>query len=311
MLSYSQIVKTSYSLTIKNPFLWLFGLFVVGGFNLNFLYFQDIPLRNLQSQVSGMELLQYFETHPGVLAALSALTLVVTFGLLVLTNWCRIMLTLTTQELINSKQANLTEQLKKSPKHLIPVVKVSVLTSALMFVVVVGLLGAPFWLVKQPGSQSFLWTVGIVFLIPLAFTISGINIFTAFYIVLFKQPLGKALNLATDFFVANWAKILGLSAVLTVIYSACFAVGTGLFYLVRVMGNFLLLYGGQFGILHFSAMILVSKGLAGVFLWGLLAGLNVFFNTALLFLFLQLNTPVESSKEKEKEMIVLPASPSV
>ncbi len=39
MLSYSRILRQSYFITVRQPVLWLFGLFVFGGFNINFLHF--------------------------------------------------------------------------------------------------------------------------------------------------------------------------------------------------------------------------------------------------------------------------------
>jgi hypothetical protein len=57
--------------------------------------------------------------------------------------------------------------------------------------------------------------------------------------------------------------------------------------------------------------MLVSKSLTGIFLWVLVAGLNVFFNTALLLLFLQLTTPLENEEEKEKRVVISPASSSI
>jgi hypothetical protein len=311
MLSYSQIVKTSYQITVQNPLLWLFGLFVVGGFNLNFLYFQDIPFKEAQNQISLPELLQFFQSHPGMLAALSASVFLVSVLLLVLTNWCRIVLVLSTRSIMEKGKPEIAGQVRKSPKFLWRVIKISLLTSALMFVVSAGLLGTPFWLVKNPVYQAQLWTIGVVFLIPLAFTISSVNIFTTFFAVVFNQNVRKALNLGTDLFVTHWAKILGLSAVLMVIYSACFAGGVSIIYLARVVFRLILSLSDTLGIFHFSAMIIAAQVLTGVFLWVLLSGLNVFFNTALLLLFLQLTTPIEGDKVKDEEILPIPASSSI
>jgi hypothetical protein len=126
--------------------------------------------------------------------------------------------------------------------------------------------------------------------------------------VVFKKTTGAAFNLGTDFFITNWPGILGLTVVLAVIYSACFAAGVVLIYLlkfilvsvVRVLPG---LDASEFALIHFGIRMLT-----GLILWLLLAGLNVFFNTSLILLFLELITPIKTEeKAKAPQMVPAPA----
>jgi hypothetical protein len=53
-------------------------------------------------------------------------------------------------------------------------------------------------------------------------------------------------------------------------------------------------------------MILAAKVLTWFLLWILLSGLNVFFNTALLLFFLEMNKPLK--KEQENSKITIPVT---
>src|SRR5579864_1765167 len=107
MFSYTDILKKSYLITRNFPILWVFGFFVVGGFSLNFLHFADLPARQFSGPFSWGGAGLYFQAHPMALAALSFSVLVVSVGGLLLTNWCRIMLVLLTQGILEKSKPNL------------------------------------------------------------------------------------------------------------------------------------------------------------------------------------------------------------
>ena len=306
MFSYTDILKKAYYLTRNFPILWLFGFFVIGGFSLNFLHFQDVPAESLSQPVSWSAVGQFFSAHPLVLAGISLSLLIISLGGLLLTNWCRIMLVLLTQEILDKSRFSLHDQVKVSKKFLWPVIKVSLLTSLMLILVATGLLGVPLWSNLDIPTKTLLWSIASVVFVPLAFTISCINIFTTFFLILHKLPFRSALNAGTDFFLVNWNKILGLGLVLGVIFLAGSSVGGAVVYLSRLLINFIQLSG--LGFLPVSATIVIIKSLAAVFLWLILAILNVFFNSALLLIFLQLVTPTKA-EEKVGEMAVSPAIP--
>ncbi len=305
MFSYSEIIRKSYISSINNPRLWLFGLFVVGGFNLNFLQFQNIPLKRMIVENQPVELFNFFQAHPEALAALSASILLFTVFGLVLTNWSRIMLILLGRQALESRPQDLKVSARESKKSLMGIIKISLLTSALMCVVAVVLVAPTLWLPMENPLRVLLLEASVVAFLPLAFAISCINIFTAFYLVLYKMPLNKALNCGIDFFVSVWPKILGLVVVLMVIYLGSFALGISVIFLAKEILRLLLLILVRFHILPLSAIILMLKTISTVLFWFLLAGLSVFFNQSLLVLFLELSKPIENP-EYQKDIAPVP-----
>ena len=306
MLSYSAIIQKAYRITLSYPSLWLFGLFVVGGFNLNYLHFEHIPLRRLILESRFLETVNFFQGHPGFLALASLSVLVFTLGGLIISNWSRIMLILLGQAALKNKNLNLPEQLKKSADALGTIIKISLLTSGLILVVALALFAWPIFLEVDANVQNLLLLAGLLIFLPLTFTISCINIFTTFYAVVYKKSIGAALNLGTDLFVSRWPQILGLVVVLMVIYLGSFILGISLIFLARLVFDHIFLLLLRFNILPFSAIIIMLKFIYNLLLWFLLAGLSVFFNQALLILFFELNTPIENA-EAAKEPVVAPA----
>ena len=311
MLSYSNIVKKAFHITTHYPLLWFFGLFVAGGFNLNFLRFQNIPANKIRSGLKVHEAFVFLAGHPGTLAVLSASILILALFSLFITNWSRIMLVLLSDSIIKTRALELPKEWKKSQGFLWPVIRMSVLTAALMVFSAAALFVPAYFLVSDPSIQALLLTGAVVIFLPLAFTISCINIFTSFYIVLFKQSLGAALNLGTDFFVSRWSQILGLTAVLMVIYFVSFIVGVSLITLTQELLRVLFEFFLRFNISAVSATIIALRFAATVVFWLILAGLNVFINTALLLFFLELNTPVKSEEGLEAAKEVLAPVPTV
>lgn len=307
MFSYSRIIKDSYRLTLENPVLWLFGLFVAGGFSLNFLHFVNLPVEELKTQHSLSEVLSFIQGHPGILAGLSISILFFSVLGLVLTNWAKVVLILSTLSIIKDKRLELSKQIRLSQQPLGGVIKVSLFTSALILVVAGVFLATPFWWLENSSYQIMFWTLGAVIFVPLAFAISCVNIFTTYFMVVYGLNFRKGLNLGLDFFFTKWSSILGLAVILMVIYSVCFAAGIAFISLVQIL---LEAFNSQLGIWGISAIILISKVASGIFLWLLLAGLNVFFNASLLMMFLDLNTPIKDEKAKlTEEIAVSPATP--
>ncbi len=305
MLSYSTILRQSYNITIRHPALWLFGLFVAGGFNLNFLQFQDVPARHIREYASVNELAGFFSSHPATLATFSISILIFSILGLVVTNWCRVMLVLLVEGILKTKFIEVREQMAKSKYALVPIIKLSLGTTTLIVIAALGLFTPAFFLSSNPQIQAFLWVAAAALFLPVLFALSCVNIFTTYFIILHKQKLSTALNLATDFFVSRWVQILGLTLLLMALYTACFFMGVSLIYLVKLLFRAIF---EQFTNLEVSAIILISNLVSNILIWLLLAILNVFINTALLLLFLQLNTPVEYEEKVVRQVpVVSPA----
>lgn len=307
MLSYSQIFKQSFHITFKYPVLWIFGLFAAGGFNFNFLKSKEFGNITIREHIRVPEIFAYLQIHPGVLAVLSAGILLISVGGLLITNWSRVMLILSVNSVIEKKNVLLSEQIKKSKLVLYPALKMSLITSGLIIFVAAGLLLPTTLFVRDLAAKQTLFVLGGLIFLLLVYTVSYINIFTTFFIVLFKKSAWQALNLGADFFISRWSPILALSLVTSVIYIVGFVGGISIMFMVRVIlyffGSFLL----RFGIFEFSAIILLIRLLFSLLLWLWLAGLSVFFNSVWLQFFTQYILPI-SAEEKKIKTVVAPIS---
>lgn len=297
MLSYSGIIRQAYQITIKNPILWLFGLFVAGGFNLNFLQYQNVPARQLSQSLNWKDVLLFLQSHPGALATLSLSLLLFSLLGLVITNWCRVMLVLVVDKILKTKFPEVWEQAVNSKKSLWPVIKISVLTSLLIVLAGLALFLPPLLFGSHPQLQLILWVVAAVIFLPIIVAVSCINIFTTYFIILFKQKLPTSLTLGTDFFLAHWTQILGLAIIVGAIYLVGFFIGVSTIYILRQL----------FGLL-FSANIWIPTAVANVLIWLLLGLLNAFINTALLLFFLQVITPVENEEKTIEKAVMASAA---
>ncbi len=260
---------------------------------MNFLYFQNIPFKKFFFEYSFQEIVTFLQSHPEALASISAVVLVLSVGGLVVTNWSRIILILLGREALETHLKPFKRSFKESKGSLVRIIKISLFTSALMFVAGVILIVPPLWLPLENPIRLLLLQASVLVFLPLAFTISCINIFTSFYVILHKMPLNKALNCGTDLFISSWNKILGLVAVLMIIYLCSFAVGILVIFLAKEVLQLILLGLVRFHILPLSAIILMLKTISTVMFWFLLSGLSVFFNQSLLVLFLELSKPIE------------------
>jgi hypothetical protein len=299
-MSYSEIIKKAFNITVQKPMLWVFGLFMLGGLNLNLFRFLQSDYFSLRLESILFVWIRTLPEKPVFFACAIFLAIILAAIILVLSNWSRIMLALEVEKDLKKNTENGNQIRFGVKKALWPVIKISILTSALMLAVGVILLSPPFILAPSYALQSFLWNLGIVIFLPLAFTIACLNIFSAFYIVIFKTTFKSALNLCTDFFISNWTKILGLGIILIMCYLAVFMIGRSVIFLIGFILRRILEFSGSFGDLHFSGMILLAKVFIWFLLWLLLSGLNVFYNTALLLFFLEMNKPIEKESENSK-----------
>ncbi len=307
MVSYADIIKSAYRITMRYKVLWVFGLFVIGGFNLGYLRPDQYDFGGPYVGFQLWGFVDYLVNHPGRLALFSLGLLAVSVVGLFVTNWCRVMLVLSVDSVVQNLHPLVPRQVRQSLTSMLPVVKMSLLTSSLMVVAGAGLLIPPLvWFHGLP-VQGLIWTLSILLFMPLAFTISCINIFTTYFIILYRQPLGKALNQGTDFFASRWIQIVGVFSILSGIYAVSFIAA---FSLISVVNLLLVNAFAGVGVGNFqiSAIIVIVRVITGLVLWVFLAGLNTFFNTALVLFFKQLVTPIDVEKEKVRMPVVQPVS---
>ncbi len=296
MFSYADIIYKAYLITKRYPMFWLFGMFVVGAFNLNFFFLPKSP-RQLGERINAPHFVQYLIQHPAVLVGICLSVLWLALITIFLTNWSKILILLKAQSVLEKKHNSLIQLIKQSKSFLWPMIKVSVLTSLCMLGALV-VLAAPLWVdVDTAPLQNMLLVLSVVIFFPLAFTISCLNIFTGMFVVLSGLPLKRAINAATDFFAECWQQILALSLLLAIIYLASFVVGAGLVSLVRTSLRILVIELNNYGFLHILGIFTIIKALGGLLLWVLLGMLNAFLNIALMLFFLQKITPTRAENK--------------
>lgn len=297
---YTDILNQAYRLTKSNVYLWLFGMFAIGGFNLNFFYFRNFfsageePLRFTLW-------ISYLTEHPGKLVVFILTLLVAIVFSFVLSSWSRIMLILWGKSLLEKKYASSEDEIKKSKKLLWPVVQVGVITS--LFMLAVAAAFALPMLFSHQLSQNLVGVLAVSMFLPLAFTIFCINIFTIMHVVVLRMPVRRAFNAGTDFFVVNWTNFLGLILVLITINFGIFTAAAGLLSLLKIILVQVLGIFQYWDFLQFSSGFIIIKALVVMLLWLLVGGLNAFFYTAILLFFLKKITPVQDEKKEEVPQI--------
>lgn len=284
MQPYSQIFKRAYYIAKTRKILWVLGMFLIGTFNVNFFHFREFFPEARFFGFNVYRWLAYFELHPGKLAILSASVLLAALGSLILTNLSRVLFLLEANAAIKNEKGSFGRHLKPGIKLLFPVIQISVITTVFMLAAA-AVLVAPV-MVEDIFFQRMLWALGVIIFFPLVFTISSINIFTGMFAVLFRLPVKKSLNAATDFFISNWTDLLGLTAVLLVIYLVGFGLGESAWLLLKFGSKITLPAIFEKQLLPFFWVFIIIKALGALALWLCLGALNAFVNMALLLFFL-------------------------
>ena len=225
------------------------------------------------------------------------------------TSWARTMLILTVNGIAQKEEIIWKNLINLSKKLVFSVIGASFLFFVLIIIIGAILIFPAFLLAPSYPFESFLWNLGVVLFLPLAFTVSILNVSSVFFIVVFKTGFRQALNLSTDFFVNNWTKILGLVIILILIYLVFFVAASSIVFLAGLLIKSIFSLPQSFGIFKFSGMILIAKAVSWFLLWAVLAGLNVFLNSSLLLLFLEIIKPIKGEKLESK--ITLPVTEHV
>lgn len=318
-MDYIKILRDAYRFTMSNPLTWLFGLFLIGFFNFNFLHFQSLAVTLGNVPLIIQRTSQHLSLHHPRAISIVLTTFFLYIILQVCTSWARILLVLYGRYAIRLPYSPIpgTEPLQHERRLEMPLVQpsfkklihessyflkhgvaVGFLTTFATVMVAVGLFVPPlFWISGLENKISWLALATLLF-IPFVFIVSCIHIFSVFFIVLYRKDAAGSLNLATDLLFTKWREMLGLVGILLVVYILSFFAATSF---VVYMQSFAAGLGGTLvglGILPSFAIITVTKIAADVILLIVLSILSVFFNTAFLLLFNELVKPVFGLIEK-------------
>jgi hypothetical protein len=324
-MQYSTILKTAYQTTINHPSLWFFGLFLLSGPNLLFLYFQH-NLGGVSTTItpSGFSFNSLEDLRAGVMLLLIGLGILMA----VVMSWVKILLVLhsvyflklprvklglrrasdaqvTPADTLPSYWGFVPVLLKESQRYVVRVLLLNIVAWVLLagglFLLLVPVVATS----GDPARQSSLAALAFLLGIPLVFVISTQNIFAIFVAVLYQKSVRTALALAWDLLVIKWPAIVMLTLVLLFIYGmvffAGFSVAGSIASLVRLVPQLL----GAPGVDAILLLTTLAAVVRTVFFVILVAGVNVFFNVALLLLFYELMPPLllhHVAKETEPEL---------
>jgi hypothetical protein len=294
-IDYWLILKRSYQVTIRHPGLWLLGLLLAGGFNINFFYWANLRLRwrNSGDVVADWVQQNFHTSHiiPAFLLILAAAAFII-----IVANWAKIIFVLYTSDILKLQRmrparpapAGPISALRESPRYLVSVTAMSVFTVIATGAVTTVLAGATQILFD---SRGVVWLTAVLLLATFVFFFSCLNIFATFFVIFYRKRFAGALNLSLDLIVSRARVIVEMATLLLVIYGLCFFVGTSLLFLFKLSAVGLLTPLLQHGLVPQAAFFGLITGFSGLLLWVWLAIVNTFFNVSLLLLFTQLVRP--------------------
>ncbi len=284
-MNYKAIFLKSYHLTMRNPILWVFGLFLSSGFNLNIFY-------ALASHRSGIvwEAIRGFLSGRPILVGLSGVGAAIAF---LLVNYIKAWFVSESHELVHPQGEKCNLCAKRDQRHtwqqrlpsfgvLIKVILASVLTIG---ATVVSAAPLNYLLMHQtpPGAIS----VTVIATLVIICAIACWNAFVVYYLMLYKQRFGSAARLSFDLITLRGKHVFEFVALLVLIYIALVGVGSLLITVAQANVDWT---GLPF------LLINSAKATFG-FLFGVwLAITNTFFNLALFLFFDQLVKPVEKAE---------------
>jgi hypothetical protein len=276
--------------------LWLLGLFLAGGFNGNFVY-----LAQLQVGWRDKAPLIHYGTGQygnGRVAIAGLLGLAVFIVIFAIANWAKVLFVLHARNVLGLEEASTPDDpasprklIRQSRTPLVSVMGVSAITMVSLAVISGVLFGTPTLLSLRPGSLPGMWLLaGLVFIVLVLF-FSCLNIFSTFFIVLYRYRARKAVALALDLLVSRWQPIIAMAMLLIGAYAACFFIGVSLVFILKSVAASVLLPFTRFGLANPGDIVGFITVLSGILLWCWLAVVNVFFNLSLLLLFAELVRP--------------------
>lgn len=284
-MSYREVLSQAYSLTIRNPLLWLFGLVMLGGFNLSLI--------NFFSFVQGDEwhrmpfLVQNFVSSSIAAPAVMLCAGIVAFFIL---NLVKIIFISIVHNLLHTKQnneCNLCVQIKaqsgdaKVPLPYFTWLMRVLAASAVTIGLTVGItIAANIILAASEYNNPVAVMMNILLVGIMACVIGTWNAFTSYFIVLHGLNFETASAAAIDLIVKRARRVAEFVIIISLIYSVS----------VLISHSFIQLWQDGFNQLDviIKLMLLVVS-----VLW--LAINNVFFSAAFLVFFDRTvkSTPVE------------------
>ncbi len=268
---YFEIVKKAYELTVKNPWLWVFGLFIGGTLGLNLGSFNYAMPRRLPGEYSQLRgdyqtAYSWITSHLQEFAAFALLVLAAAFVLIVLSGLSRAAVIWGSLKLVDEdKEAkiNFKTSVREGGKFLWPVVGLQICITAAFFMLLGVFLGPVLYLFLQGavGRAAVLVLLALVILFPSSVVFIFLHRYGPIFIVLYRQRIAAALQLSFSLLRQKLRESLLLAA---------FLIGTSILFILGL--TFLLtLLGLPIGLLALLLLKLELFTAFYVFLLGAVA----------------------------------------
>ncbi len=274
-MSYREVLSQAYSLTIRNPLLWLFGLVMLGGFNLS--------LVNVFSFVRGNELhrLSWMIEDSFVSPAAFFMLMIAGVAAFLLLNLIKIIFIVVVHNFLHVQKddecslcVKITEQSENVDKPLpyFAWLKRVMLASALTIALTAGITLAANMVLAASGYESPVAVIiNLLFVAVIACVVGTWNIFTSYFVVLHGLNFQTASAAAVDLIAKHARRVAEFVILISIIYTASVVIGNAFIQLWQ---------GGLWGRADLLASLLFM--IISV-LWLVLN--NAFFNVAFLIFF--------------------------
>lgn len=308
-MQYRDFLKRSYNIVINNPLLWIFGLFLSGGFNLNLFYIIAmmrktpggvvVPLREVVNTASWWEILVI------CVGSLCVLTIM---------NWVKTIFLIETHEHLHEPGKNIcslcvTNESKKNWIARLP--NFYIVAQVVLASIITAMLGI---ILALPINH--LITHDVQTLSPIGFSVTMVaslilfcivacwNMFTALYIIYHQMNFRSASKAAIDLLMLRTKNIFEYGFLLLIVYGALVVVGSVFIVLSQLSLSTLSI--PLESLVPFTEYVTVAIKIIGtVGFWVWLAITNVFFNICLVLFF----DGIVKAVSKPKEVGAMPAAP--
>lgn len=228
-MSYKEVLSQAYALTIRNPLLWIFGIVMLGGFNLFLInFFSLIPGGQWKIWPTHFE--NMFDSS--ILSWLTFLVAVVI--IFTALNFVKIVFIVIVHGLIHTKLQNecvlctklsADDESQKPLPYLLWLVNV-VIASAFTILLTLGITLAANAVLRSQGYDSpGAIVVNLLFIAVLTCAIGTWNIFTNYFIIWHGLKFSAASAAAIDLIVKRARIIMEFVILLSLVYSLSVAVG--------------------------------------------------------------------------------------
>jgi hypothetical protein len=306
-MRYIQLITRACRIVIDHPILWVLGLFMAAGFNINWLYLNTLTHSNTVDRMltRTATILQDSSWARILLSGIIAVIVLVIASLVKIIFWQR------SHRIIHDRAKGtcdvchrLVDQPDSPPRArsvLIPVTIISIATAVVNTLLTL----AMYQLFSWQGVSSLSAVVMICSLI-IAAGISLSSVIAILFMIIQRQSLNNATRLTIDLLRRHWTALIEFTLTIMLLYGVCVVVGSAIIGLSQ--NGFTHLLQSVHSVIALPRVVAaILASIATAVFWVWFAVTNACSNMALLLLFGELVYPA-ASPEAELSAVKAPAS---